>query len=425
MVQVGLINRLSDGSYMIMASERLGTIMRGFVADVAAPGTLKWSGYYGANNADNAGTVLFGMIKDPDPTKCIMVGFSNSQNNFPDGDITDHKYSYNSYGDNSYDTNHLGLNLDGWAMKIDPSVIVADPNNGNALRPKLVWQKCYGSSYSDQFTGIVPSGSGYVVVGYTTNPNNTNSTYYGDIPAKIYQSGQAGAPQYRDIPDIWLAGLGPTSLTCTAGSTAPSLNGTSVTNSCPTTTVNLSSLYTGTPPSGTSLVWFNNSNHTGTAVSNPAAAPTGQTYYAFFYDNISDCYSPASQAVTANPSPCAAASVDCPKTQVSPAPVQGTPNQMFLIVTANVTTAGSFPVSVSGSGFSLYNGVTSVSTTTTGVQTFKIPVQYDGSALGTLTFSLGSNTCTANLSQNEVVNTNCNTWTLDKCTPQVVPPVLK
>lgn len=88
-----------------------------------------------------------------------------------------------------------------------------------------------------------------------------------------------------------------TSLECSAGYTAPPLTGTALSNTCPTTTVNLNSLHTATVPSGSSLVWFNNITHAGTAVSTPAAVGTAGTYYAFYYDSTNNCYSPASNAV--------------------------------------------------------------------------------------------------------------------------------
>lgn len=89
-----------------------------------------------------------------------------------------------------------------------------------------------------------------------------------------------------------------TSLECRAGYTAPPLTGTALSNTCPTTTVNLNSLHTATVPSGSSLVWFNNNTHASTAISNPAAVGTPGTYYAFYYDSTNNCYSPASNAVT-------------------------------------------------------------------------------------------------------------------------------
>jgi hypothetical protein len=86
-------------------------------------------------------------------------------------------------------------------------------------------------------------------------------------------------------------------LACNAGTTAPTLSGSTISNTCPTTTVNLNSLHTGTAPSGTSLVWFTNNAHSGTAYATPTTAVAG-TYYAFYFDAVNNCYSPATAAVT-------------------------------------------------------------------------------------------------------------------------------
>lgn len=118
--------------------------------------------------------------------------------------------------------------------------------------------------------------------------------------------------------------------------------------------------------------------------------------------------------------------IDCSKTQLNPAPIAGVPSQLSLVVTINVTTAGTFtPLSVSGSGMSLANGVTSVTTATTGIQTFSIPIKYDGSALATMNFQVGSLVaCAADLTKapKSVIS---KIWTLDNCSPIQVGPSLK
>jgi hypothetical protein len=79
---------------------------------------------------------------------------------------------------------------------------------------------------------------------------------------------------------------------------------TAVKNSCPSSSVNLNSLVTSTTPVGATLVWFTNNAHTGTAYSTPTAAAAG-IYYAFYYDSVKDCYSPASTPVTVTITVCA------------------------------------------------------------------------------------------------------------------------
>ncbi|WP_308005560.1 hypothetical protein [uncultured Chryseobacterium sp.] len=92
---------------------------------------------------------------------------------------------------------------------------------------------------------------------------------------------------------------------------APTLSGTSLSSTCPVSTVNLNSLVTSTTPANTSLVWFTNNAHTGTAYATPTAATTG-TYYAFYYDSVGNCYSPASAAVTATTTVCCNAGTTAP-----------------------------------------------------------------------------------------------------------------
>lgn len=116
-----------------------------------------------------------------------------------------------------------------------------------------------------------------------------------------------------------------------------------------------------------------------------------------------------------------AGTIDCSKTQIYPAPVVGTPQQKTVFVTINVTTAGCFsPLSISGSGFSLANGVSQICTTTTGVQQIALPVNYDGSTLSNLNFTIGSaGSCTADLTKSPK-KAIVDMWTLD-CIPTQGP----
>ncbi|WP_170069472.1 Ig-like domain-containing protein [Spirosoma pollinicola] len=87
-------------------------------------------------------------------------------------------------------------------------------------------------------------------------------------------------------------------ITCTAGTTAPILSASTKANTCPATTVDLSTLTASNTPANTALAWFTAPTATSAnAVSNPASVAAG-TYYAAFYDSVSKCYSPTT-AVTA------------------------------------------------------------------------------------------------------------------------------
>jgi hypothetical protein len=137
--------------------------------------------------------------------------------------------------------------------------------------------------------------------------------------------------------------------------------------------------------------------------------------------NPTNCSTVTSTITVTAPAP--AGTLDCAKTQIIQAPVQGVPNQVTLVVTMNVATAGNFLVTLNGSGMSLANGITHVASTTAGVQTFNIPMKYDGTTLGTLTFTVGSNTCTADLSLTKK-KAIIDVWTLDNCTIKIAAPTL-
>ncbi|WP_345028842.1 hypothetical protein [Ravibacter arvi] len=96
-------------------------------------------------------------------------------------------------------------------------------------------------------------------------------------------------------------------VTYTVSSTPPALSGNALANTCPATSVDLTGLFAGTAPAGTSVVWYNNSSHTGAPVSDPAAVSVSGTYYAFFL-STGECYSLPSAPVnvTIDGSCCAA-----------------------------------------------------------------------------------------------------------------------
>lgn len=119
-----------------------------------------------------------------------------------------------------------------------------------------------------------------------------------------------GATTSDNVGDSFTVSVSLSSV-CNAGTTSPPLSGTTLSNVCPATTVNLNSRHNGTVPSGASLVWFTNSAHTGTAYATPTAATAG-TYYAFYYDSTNNCYSPASSAVTVTITVCCNAGTNPP-----------------------------------------------------------------------------------------------------------------
>ncbi len=122
--------------------------------------------------------------------------------------------------------------------------------------------------------------------------------------------------------------------------------------------------------------------------------------------------------------PAGIGTLDCNKTRLLPAPIVGTPSVHLLVVTLNITSSGTFPISVSGSGMT--TTTTSITATNTGSQTVSIPMNYDGTTLGVLTFNVGTSTCTADLSSATAKKKALvDVWTLDNCSVKLASPALK
>lgn len=200
----------------------------------------------------------------------------------------------------------------------------------------------------------------------------------------------------------------------TTATTTPTISGTATPGALVT--------ITGGPGSTGGPVTVTADPVTGAYSTSAITFPAGPQTVTAIATNAGGTSTPATVSFTAvAPVGPSAGTIDCSKTQIIPAPVAGVPGQAVLVVTVNVTVAGTFsPVTVSGSGISLANGVTSVSTPTTGIQSFFIPIRYDGSALGTLSFTVGNTgSCTADLTK-APKKAITDVWTLD-CIPTVGP----
>ena len=76
------------------------------------------------------------------------------------------------------------------------------------------------------------------------------------------------------------------------------------TNACPVATVNLNSSVTSATPTGAELVWYTTSDHSGAPVATPTAVSASGTYYAFYRDTVTGCFSTGTAlVVTVNPCP--------------------------------------------------------------------------------------------------------------------------
>lgn len=296
-------------------------------------------------------------------------------------------------------------------------------------------QRVCGGSAPEPFTSAtLATGNGTIT--YQWQSSIDGGTNWTNIPGATNATYAAGAiSQNTDFRRISFASgcqgvsSNVVSITVGIGTEAPLLTSGSNfnTNACPATTVDLTAIVMSNIPTGGSVSW-----HTGypasaaNAVANPTAVGAG-FYYAVFKDDIlADCYSDresfaGTTLVVVTTNSCSEGTIDCSKTQIYPAAVEGTPAQLTLVVTVNVTASGCFtPLSVSGSGFSVANNVTEICTATTGIQQFSIPVNYDGSTLGTMNFTVGqAGSCAANLTitPKEVCT---DIWTLD-CLPTAGP----
>ncbi len=76
----------------------------------------------------------------------------------------------------------------------------------------------------------------------------------------------------------------------------PTLSSTSETISCTIGSIDLNTLVTSSLPASSSLLWFDNINHTGASLAMPITS--NGTYYAIYQNTINNCFGPVSTAVT-------------------------------------------------------------------------------------------------------------------------------
>jgi hypothetical protein len=141
-----------------------------------------------------------------------------------------------------------------------------------------------------------------------------NNKHQGNpIPAqKATMSGKYYAFFYSNEFNCYSTDISTSSITvtfetpcCLAGNSQVTLQSATAVNACPSSTVDLNTLVTSSIPANTNLVWFDNPNHTGTAIATPGAVGDG-TYYAFIFDPQSNCYNTdaSSAEVTVAINPC-------------------------------------------------------------------------------------------------------------------------
>ena len=143
----------------------------------------------------------------------------------------------------------------------------------------------------------------YTIKGYSSLP-------FGNSGVQIYKTnmatgvatfvGQKVTHNTTSVYDLDLGSCDVYAANCLAGTTAPAITPTTVSNTCPTTTFSLAALAnTGTQPAGTSLVWSTHKVPTSAAdtLTNLTTVATAGKYYALYYDKVNGCYSPADSVV--------------------------------------------------------------------------------------------------------------------------------
>ena len=268
----GFVNGVSPN--LLMGVSKPGAFEAfNFVSGV--PWSGYYSGFYNNMNVDLTNDMIFGNYIDNTPTTDNGIGISINFGSTPG--------TFSSVNNLSFSCD-AGIVAPSLSATTISSVCPATTVNLNSL-----------------LSGTVPSGA--LVKWYTNNAHTgtalttptaagtgTYYAFYQDINGGCFTP--ASNAVTVNIP-----------VCCQAGTTAPPLTATTLTNVCPATTINLNGLHTAAVPSGATLVWFTNNAHTGTAVATPSAATAG-TYYAFYFDAVNNCYSPASIAVNVTTTSC-------------------------------------------------------------------------------------------------------------------------
>ncbi len=108
---------------------------------------------------------------------------------------------------------------------------------------------------------------------------------------------------------------------CTAGTDAPNLNMTTISNVCPATIADLTSITaSNTPPGTISLTWHTSTPATANNLVPDATMVGAGTYHAAFYDSTNECYSYSdgngdgtTEVTVTISSPCCDAGTDAPQ----------------------------------------------------------------------------------------------------------------
>ena len=174
--------------------------------------------------------------------------------------------------------------------------------------------------------GTLTNGADQTLTITATVNSNTNYTNIASISTVNYETNYNNNVAYVKVtpavlPDITASNICPT----------PDINVV-----LPAASLDLNSVHVGAIPSGATLVWFNNSTHTLPSLASTIVTVAG-SYYAFYYDSVTGCYSPPSAKVTFVPQDC-----KCRKS-----PATGTPDGYTKLgITTQTTKSTNWPSSI-------------------------------------------------------------------------------
>ncbi|MCX8525254.1 hypothetical protein OF897_15140 [Chryseobacterium formosus] len=175
----------------------------------------------------------------------------------------------------------------------------ATPTNLTGSATGATSYQWYSNTANDNTTGTLISGATSTT--YTPPTNIAGTRYYYMVATNAACSTPSATVQVNVTP-------------CAGATTAPTVN-TFTTTQCPAGTANLNTqAHTGAVPANSTLIWYTDASRTN-MVTNPTAVGAG-TYYAFYFNSSSNCYSPASSPVNVLAVVCSACTAAIPQ-QVS------------------------------------------------------------------------------------------------------------
>jgi hypothetical protein len=182
-----------------------------------------------------------------------------------DGDGIPNRLDLDSDGDGCSDA------IEGGASFTTANLVTSTMAGGNS-----------GAGYTGTSTSAVTQNLGNTVGSTTTTLG---------VPTSAGTGQTIGSSQNAGVQD---ANCPPP---CVAGAAAPNLSATSISNVCPATTVNLTSITASNTPANTTLTWHSGTPAT-TANKITGTAVAAGTYYAAFFDATNNCYSGTSGSAT-------------------------------------------------------------------------------------------------------------------------------